>query len=426
MINHTSKVQLHEGIQLHLVQSDKFKTVLFGLYIKRPLSKEEVGLNALLSRVLDQATSKYATTQEVNQALDMLYGSVMVVDVHKYGEKQMLQLKMQVPGAKYTGDDQVYQGVLALLNDMINSPRLINGGFDPEIVEREKLGLIDEINIRKDQKDGWAMSLCIEKMCPDELYHIHEFGTVEAVAKITPQELYAHLQKLWQTSQIDICIIGDYDLDKMAQTVKGTLKFERSELIVLPREQVVFHPEKIVRYQESHDISQGKLSMGYRVNVPYESPLYTSALIASVLLGGGGSSKLFKNVREKARLCYSVFSRMEKHKSIMLVYAGVDFENFEQAENLIEQQVEDIKLGNFTDEELEIAKYTVLSNIQSVSDYPNSYINYYYNMLITNGSVDIEENLKIIRAVTKQSVIESFADIRLGAVVRLVKEEEHA
>jgi len=68
----------------------------------------------------------------------------------------------------------------------------------------------------------------------------------------------------------------------------------------------------------------------------------------------------------------------------------------------------------------------VLSNIQSVSDYPNSYINFYYNMLITNGSVDIEENLKIIRAVTRESVIESFADIKLGAVVRLVKEEEHA
>lgn len=426
MINHTLKLQLHEGIQLHLVQSDKFKTVLFGLYIKRPLSEEEVALNALLSRVLDQATAKLQSTQEVSQALDMLYGSVMVTDVHKYGEKQMLQLKMQVPGAKYIGDESVYQGVLELLNDMINSPRLVNGGFDPEIVQREKLGLIDEINVRKDQKDGWAMSMCIEQMCPDELYHIHEFGTVEAVKEITPQALYAHLRKLWETSQIDICIIGDYDSDKMADTVKSALKFERTQLITLPREQVVFHPETVTRYHEKHEISQGKLSMGYRINVPYESPLYTSALVASVLLGGGGSSKLFKNVREKARLCYSVFSRLEKHKSIMLVYAGVDFENFDLAEELIHQQVEDIKKGNFTEEELDIAKYTVLSNIQSVSDYPNSYINFYYNMLITNGSVDIEENLRIIRAVTRESVIESFADIKLGAVVRLVKEEEHA
>lgn len=426
MINHTSTVQLHEGVELHLVQSDKFKTVLFGIYIKRPLSEEEVSLNALLSRVLDQATAKLDSTQEVSQALDMLYGSVMVTDVHKYGEKQMLQLKMQVPGAKFIGDDTVYHGVLALLNDMMNSPRLIEGGFDPEIVEREKIGLIDEINVRKDQKDSWAMSLCIEHMCPDELYHIHEFGTVEAVEKITPQALYAHLRKIWQTSQIDICIIGDYDLDKMSQTVKDALKFERSEMITLPREQVVFHPAEVIRYQEAHDISQGKLSMGYRINVPYESPLYTSALVASVLLGGGGSSKLFKNVREKARLCYSVFSRMEKHKSVMLVYAGVDFENFELAEKLIQEQVEDIKLGNFTDEELDIAKYTVLSNIQSVSDYPNSYINFYYNMLITEGSVEIEDNLKLIREVTRQSIIESFADIRLGAVVRLVKEEEHA
>lgn len=423
MINSKATVALKKGVNLHMLHSEKFKTVLFGLYIKRPLNKEEVSLNALLSRVIDKATEKMPSSREMNQAFESLYGSLIVSDVHKYGEKQMIQLKIQVPGEKYIGTTGLYRQVLTLVNDMINHPRLVDGGFDPEVVEREKEGLISEIELRKDQKDSWAMSCCLETMCKDELYSIHEFGSVDKVAEITPIALYEHLRSIWRSSEIDICVIGDFNEKEMTEAISESLVFERDEILPLIREKIHYLPESVTYYDEPHDLTQGKMCMGYRVNVPYESPLYTAVLVASVILGGGGSSRFFKIIREREGLCYTIYSRLEKFKSIMMVYAGVDFENFEKTEQLVEAQVQDLKDGNITDEELEIAKSTVISNIRSISDYPNSFINYYYNLLVSERDIDDEQYIERIKNVTKMDIVSALAQMKLDTVARLTKEE---
>lgn len=423
MINRKTTVALEKGVNLHMLHSEKFKTVLFGLYIKRPLNKEEVSLNALLSRVIDKATEKLPTSREMNQAFESLFGSLIVSDVHKYGEKQMIQLKIQVPGEKYIGTTDLYKQVLEIVNDMINHPKLFDGGFDPEIVAREKEGLISEIELRRDQKDSWAMSCCLETMCKDELYSIHEFGSVEKVAEITPKALYEHLRMIWRSSEIDLCVIGDFDEDAMKTAISDALLFERGEIKPLLREEIRFIPETVTYFDEPHDLTQGKMCMGYRVNVPYESPLYSAVLVASVILGGGGSSRFFKIIREREGLCYTIYSRLEKFKSIMLVYAGVDFENFEKTEKLVEAQIADLKNGNITDEELEIAKSTVISNIRSISDYPNSFINYYYNLLVSERDIDDEQYIERIKAVTKQDIVDALAEMTLDTVARLTKED---
>ena len=69
------------------------------------------------------------------------------------------------------------------------------------------------------------------------------------------------------------------------------------------------------------------------------------------MLGGGGSSKLFRNIREKAGMCYSIYSRVEKFKSLLMIYAGIDMNRFDEAEALIMNEVNDIKNGNFSDVE---------------------------------------------------------------------------
>ena len=426
MINRKTTVNLHDGVNLHMVHSDKFKTVLFGLYIRRPLNESEVAYNALLSRVIDKATSKLPTERALNQALEMLYGSLIVSDVHKYGEKQMLQIKLQVPGETFIGDSTLYKGVIEILNDMFNNPRLIDGGFDPEIVRREKEGLISEVELRRDNKEGWVVSTCIETMCKDEIYRIHEFGTIEAIKEITPVALYEHMKHIWKNSEIDICIIGNFDEAMMMDTINTALTFERGSIVKLSRENIFVIPQSVTYVEEPHDLTQGKMVMGYRMNVPYESPLYSSVQVASVILGGGGSSRFFKVIREREGLCYTIYSRLEKYKSIMLVYAGVDFENFERTERLVMEQIDDIRAGNISNEELEIAKKTLISNIQSISDYPNSYINYFYNLLISESVIDVDAFIERINKVTKESIAEALVEMRLDTVARLTKEAKDA
>lgn len=424
MINNTTRHTLYEGINLHLVQSDKFKTVLFGIYIKRPLKASEVALNALLSRVLDKATEKYKTQREMNQALDLLYGALIVSDVHKYGEKQMIQIKIQVPAETYLEEENVYAQVLSIFNDMIHTPLKEGDGFDVALFNREKEALIDEIKSRRDQKDLWAIMRCLEVMCSNEAYSIHELGQVEQVEAITAVELLAHLNELWASSEIDICVIGDFEPVKMVDLIQNTISFERKALVKTSREQIVFEDREITRYEEAHDITQGKLCLGYRMNIPYESEQYQAAVIASIILGGGGSSKLFKNLREKEALCYSVFSRTEKFKSIMLVYAGVDFDKFELAERLIIEEIQKMQDGQITDEELEIAKKTLVTNLTSVSDYSNSYINFYYNFMLTEKNDDFESYIARVKKIEKADVVKAINCFKLDTVARLTEEAQ--
>jgi predicted Zn-dependent peptidase len=174
---------------------------------------------------------------------------------------------------------------------------------------------------------------------------------------------------------------------------------------------------------EVHDIAQGKLAMGYRINIPYESDEYLPAFMATIVLGYGGSSKLFKVVREREGLCYTVFARADKFKSVLLIYAGVDFDKFDKAENLIIEQVEALKSGDISDDELAIAKKTLISNLQSLSDYQNSYINYYYNQYLTKGTLDLEEYIDRINRLEKNDLIMAAKHFELDTIVRLKGEE---
>jgi predicted Zn-dependent peptidase len=417
---------LAPGVRLNIIPSEKFKTVLMGVYIGRPLTEDEASLNALLSRVLDKATHKLKSPRELNQLLDDLYGSVLVSDVHKYGERQMTQVKLQIPGEDFVHAQGLLKEAVSLLNDVINHPRVIEDGFDPSIVEQEKRGLMAEIRMRIDDKASWAMGRCIETMCADEPYHIHELGTLEGLEAIDAKQLYAHYLEWITTSPIDVMVIGNFDADAMTDLFKDMFEIQSSDRLTIAREEVISHPSEVTRYSESHDMKQGRLALGYRMNVPYESPQYPAALLATVVLGYGGSSRLFKVVREREGLSYSVYARAEKFKSVMLVYAGVDFEKMDQAEALIIQEIESMKQGNITADELDIAKRTYISNLDSISDYPNSYINYLYSQFLTQGALDQAAYRKEIESLDLDAVVAAMQHFELDTIVQLVKEETHA
>ncbi|OJV64781.1 MAG: hypothetical protein BGO41_14400 [Clostridiales bacterium 38-18] len=424
MINQIQDLTLYPGVELHLVKSNKFKTVLFGIYMKRPLTRDEVSLNALLSRVIDQATYKFNDTQEISKELDMMYGSVIVTDVHKYGERQMLQLKMQTPSEKYVDSKNLYESAIQLISDFLTRPKLINGAFDEEIISLEKEALIAEIQARRDHKDEWVITTCVESMCSEEPFMIHEFGYVEDVKKITAVDLAMQLERVVSTSEIDICVIGDFEIEPMAKLIKENMILNRKEVTVVPRERIYFRPESVKTVIEKHNITQGKLCLGLRTNMSFDAPNYQSLMIGNIMLGGGGSSKLFRNVREKAGMCYSIYSRIEKFKSLLMIYAGIDMNRFDEAEALIMKEVNDIKNGNFSDVEFETAKTSLISNLRSISDYPNSFINYYYGILQTTGDFDIEKRIEEAKQISRESVIEAFQGIQLDTIARLVGEAE--
>lgn len=407
MIDNIKIVELDCEIKLHMIQSNKFKTDLFGVYIKRPLDESEVAMNALITRLAQRGTMQYADSLDFSKKMEDLYGAIFVGDVHKYGEKQVLQYKMNVINHKRVQDDALLGEAFSMFRDILFNPIAKDGAYQEDYFQQEVNNLKHEIISRSNDKMIYAVERCVENMCQNEPFRIHEYGTVDALEHLNATQVYDHFQNILRTSPIDICIIGDIDFDVTEKMVREHLTFERGDIVKVPRE-VVDYPVESVRYfEETFKVNQGKLSIGYRTYIPFEHPLYSASLVFSTIFGGGGSSKLFSNIREKESLCYYIFARLDKFKSIMLVSSGIEVENYERVVEGINREFNAMLAGDFTDEDIDVAKKSITSSLKSISDFPNSFINYYYNQSISTRDFDMNALIERINGVTREEILEA-------------------
>jgi len=424
MINDIKIVEINKKIRLHLIESSKFKTDLIGIYIKRPLKESEASMNAVLTRMLERGTMKYKTTKEFNEKLDDLYGAVLVSDVHKYGEKHVFQFKMQIPDKKYIDSENIFEESIEMLNEMINNPLLIDGTFNEEFLKQEKRNLIQTIKSIKDDKVTYAIHKCIENMCENEPYRISQNGSVDEVEKINSENLYQHYRKVLKTSPIDICVIGDMEFDYIEKIIRKKLIFERDEIIKIDREKTDVEVNEVKLIEEEMDVTQAKLTLGYRTNIRYEDANYEASVLFASILGGGASSKLFNEIREEKSLCYYIYAKLEKFKSIMLIAAGINSKDKEEVIELIKNSILKIQNGEISDEELKIAKKSVISSLEARSDYPNSFINYYYDQTLTRKNIDIGKTIKKYQSISINEIVEASKKIKLDTI-HFIKEKVH-
>ncbi|MEA1975919.1 MAG: pitrilysin family protein [Bacillota bacterium] len=416
-------IEIDKGVKLHLIKSEKFKTDLIGVYIKRPLKESEASKNAVLTRILERGTASYPTAKEFNENLDALFGAILISDVHKYGEKHVFQFKMQIPDKKYVGAEKIFEESIELLNELINKPFLVDGMFNEIYLEQEKKILIQTIKAIKDDKMNYALHQCVENMCENENYRISENGSVEEVQKIDSVSLYKHYKEVLKSSPIDICIIGDIDFDYTEKIVREKLVFERDEIISIDREKTYKNIKEVKYIEESMDVSQAKLTLGYRTNIRYEDENYEASVLFASVLGGGANSKLFNEIREEKSLSYYIYAKLDKFKSIMLIAAGINTKDKEEVIKLIKNNIEKIQNGGITKEELDIAKKSIISSLESRGDYPNSFINYYYDQRLTRKKIDIKYVIEKYKNITTDQVVEASKKIELD-IIHFIKEKE--
>ena len=424
MIQKIKKIEISEGFNLHLIKSDKFKTDLIGMYIKRPLRENDASKNALIARLLERGSFKYKTAQKLNERLDELYGAILVNDVHKYGEKHIFQFKLQVPDQNYVLSDNIFENAIDTLNEVIMNPLVEDGGFKEEYVEQEKKNLIQTIKSKKNDKVTYALEQCIEKMCPDEPFRISQNGSIENVKKIDRVELYKYYKEIFSNAPIDLCVIGDIDFDYTEKIIRKKINFDRKEIIQIKRENINKDILKVNEYVENMKVNQSKLTLGYRTNISYEDDLYEASVLFTTILGGGANSKLFKNIREEKSLAYYIYAKLEKYKSIMLITSGINGENKEEVKRLIKENIKNIQDGKISKNEINIAKKSIVASIQSRSDYPNTFINYYYSQDLINKDIKTDTLIEKYKNISKEEIIKVSKKLVLDTIHFIDKVEK--
>ncbi len=324
MIEEIRVIEMADQVKLHLIKSDKFKTDLIGVYIKRPLTEKEATYNTLITRILEQGTKSWPNSQALNHALDDLYGGILSCDVNKYGELHAMQFKLQLPNERHIKNKTLLESGLGILNEVLQNPVLENGLFKEDVFKNEVKNLREEILGRVNDKMVYAIDRCTEKMCENEAFRFYQYGTIDMLDTITNESLVAHYNEIMTGSPIDIVVVGELNFEKTRELILNKFKFNTDNIVKIPESVTDVGVDSVKEINDTFDVSQAKLTLGLRTNISFSHPLYNASVLYSNILGGGASSKLFKNVREKASLCYYIFSRVEKYKGILLISSGIE------------------------------------------------------------------------------------------------------
>ena len=191
----------------------------------------------------------------------------------------------------------------------------------------------------------------------------------------------------------------------------------------MPTPHFVARCEQVKDVRESEKIRQGKLVLGFRVDMRPGDPLAPAMRSFCDVFGGGPYSKLFMNVREKMSLCYYCSARFARHNSHIFIQCGCEEENMDKAVAEILHQLEIIRAGDCK-AELESSRIAMIDALDGVADTPNGLENWYAARLLDDDFRTPAQVAEETRSVTVEQLQECAGRLSLDTVYRLVAEKE--
>lgn len=401
-------VRINEKVVIHFIKTDKFKSNVVAAFLLTELNRENITKNALIPAVLRRGTASLNTMKDISIKMDDLYGALFDVSVDKIGDKQAVQLYTSVINNKFAlnGEDLMSEA-LNFMYDVIYNPYLENGVFSEEYVKGEKETLREIIKGKINNKGAYAMFRCTEEMFGDNPYALFKYGIEEDLDAITAQNLFEQYKHLLETSEKHFYVCGDVNEDEVKAFFCS--KFEEREVsgellktLVKPE---IKH-DSVKEIVEKMDVTQGKLVLGYDVDTDLSKESFYKMTLYNTILGASSNSKLFQNVREKASLAYTTRSTYLKHKGVLFVTAGIELDKYEKALELIKIQVDDMRKGNFSDEDLVDAKVFLKNLFNSIKDDQITVIELSIGQFILGVNDTIDEMIAGFEKVTREDVIE--------------------
>ncbi|MCI5971024.1 MAG: pitrilysin family protein [Clostridia bacterium] len=409
------KIHIAEGVSLNFIDDKKYKTVSVSMFLSRKLSRSEVTKNSLLSSVLAQGTQNLPTAKDIDRYLKSLYGAAYSVSVQKKGDVQSIAFEFSSLNEKYS-EKGIIKKCFDMMFEFIFNPLTENGGFLKKYVDTEKANLETDIRALINDKREYADFRCVEEMCAGESAAIREIGYIEDLEEINEKNLYEHYKKIITSSPIDIFVVGDVDIDETVAYLKNAFDGVKLDISPVKIEIDKKNAGEIKYVDESLDVTQGKLSIGLRTGISPLDKDYWALVVGNSVFGSGAHSKLFNNVREKLSLAYYAYSRISRYNSIMLIGSGIEFENFKKAKKEIFFQLESVKKGDFTENDLFVAKQFIINRYKSYSDSPALLKDYYFGNILLGYDVSVDEAIKKVEEVTTEDIIYAFCKISTDTV----------
>ncbi|MBE1446466.1 EF-P 5-aminopentanol modification-associated protein YfmF [Paenibacillus sp. OAS669] len=405
------------NIRVHVLPTEQFKTYALSVYIGTPLEEQSVTPTAFTPFVLRRGTQAYPETKQFRERLDDLYGAGFGFDIYKRGDYQMVQFRMDVIQDHYVSSpESLLKNGIQFLGESLTKPALENGRFVSKYVDSEKVTLQKRIEAIVNDKIKYAAERCIAEMCSQEPYRLHPLGSIEQLAGLSPESLYAYYQQWLRNSVIDIYVVGKTNLQEVLPLIEQSFAVDRTQTGSYANKPGHRQVEQVKEVVERLDVNQGKLNMGLRAYTTYADSTYPTMLMYNGILGGYPHSKLFTNVREKASLAYYASSRLDGHKGILTIQSGIEIQNYEKAVSIIRQQLEAMAKGDISETELQQTKAMITGHLREMQDSAFELIAFDFNNILSGVERSVPSLIQDVLSVDKQDIQEVANQVKLDTI----------
>lgn len=417
-------IPMAPGVTLRCFSDSRFKQGCLSIQYLRPMCNEEAAQNALLPSILLSGCASAPDMREISLRLADLYGASVVPLVRRVGNIQTTGLYCSFIEEQYAmAGDRILAPLADFLCELLLRPVLQDGAFRADYVESEKANQISSVEAQLNDKRAYTQQQLLLKMCGDDSFSIPATGTVEEIAKITPQSACNHYHRVLEESPIEIFYLGTQSAQTVASLLQPLTEHRSDRLSALPAH-TAFSGEGFAEYTQHLPVTQGKLCMGFSTPITIRDPAYPAMYVLSVLYGGGMTNKLFTQIREKQSLCYDIGALYVDSKGILLVSAGADFEKCALIRQKVLRQLTACCDGDFTASELDCAKQSILSALRSVEDTPAGMERFYCYQRLLGTNRTPEALFRMIEAVDAAQVAEAAKTVSLHCVYELKGEAQ--
>ena len=409
-----SKIFIANGVSIRDLTDSKFKSSKISINFIMPLNSETATHTSILTGLLSQSNSKYPSITLLSKHLNELYGADVTSHTSKYGDCLIMNISVKGIADKFALENENLSAIFSqLLSDSIFLPNLDeNKLFPAENFEQEKRQLIEAIDSEINEKRLYANSKCREMMFEGEAAQTSKYGTREDAINASCVNSKKVLQEIINNSLIDILVLGNCNFETVKETLTNSFNFKRDVLTLSNTTSKIKRDFREVI--EEQNISQSKLILGFKFNEEIKN--INAFRLLALVLGGTASSKFFLNVREKMSLCYYCSAQIDIQKSVLLVDSGIETKNIEISKNAILKEIEDVKNGIISDDELLYAKLDAINSYKSLGDTLLGTETFYAKQILNDEIQSVDEVIAEIQSTTKEDIVSLANSMKLDTV----------
>ena len=341
----TQQTTLNNGLRIVTCSRPNTETVSLGIWIKTGSAYEDEKINGIshfLEHMVFKGT-KNRTSLQISEEIENVGGQN-----NAYTSREFTAFY-----AKMLKDDT--ELALDVISDLILNPT-----FPEEELVKEREVVVQEIKQTIDSPDDIIFDYFQGKAFPDQPLGRSILGPTEKVRSFDGQALQNYLKTNYAAENIVVCAVGNLEHEKFVEMCRQRLSG------LQPDVSFTAQPQKYVGgfYVEKRDIEQTHVVLGFE-GFDYNSDHYYPAMIFSTLFGGGMSSRLFQEIREKLGLVYTVYGFANSHTQtgISGIYAGTTADELQKLLPVVAQEIKKVCYDKVDIKELNRAKAQIKASM---------------------------------------------------------------